>query len=283
MVMHTVYEKKPDSPMKVAFLFSGGATGLKTAYNDNPDLGKLYDVGFCFTDKPDCKGAIWARENDLEVVDKDYKAFVRDFPSKREGRIAYFDLADEVLKDLNPDLIVTTGFMLLIPEPFVKNWYGKIINGHPAKTYVLVGPDGDIKEVGDFPTQKVNQELIQNGYNRRFIGDDAVYDAVLAGAEDVRTSVFFLDEGEDTGPNIVHSPPLMVDVERVQELQRKSDSEGLREYADSLQEELKYKGDGPAINKTLELAASGRLGFDGETVFLDSKPLPYGGHLMESE
>jgi hypothetical protein len=190
------------------------------------------------------------------------------------------------MRDAGPDIIFTTGFFLMLKDPFVRNWHGRLMNGHPADTCILASPGGEAVSVGGMPTQDVVWDYHRKGYKRRFIGDNAVYDAVVAGQDEVKASVFFLDHGEDTGANIVHSQPLPVDRKYVDSLIRDGNVEGLKTYCKELQTILKYHGDRPAINKALELAATGRLGLSDDLVnpeglpylvILDDKPLPYGG------
>ncbi len=93
----------------------------------------------------------------------------------------------------------------------------------------------------------------------------------------LRPLFFFLDHGEDTGPNIVHSKALRIDREYTDSLLAGDDIGAVEEYASSLQERLKYDGDGPAIRKAIELTALGKLGLDDRTVYLEGEPLPYKG------
>jgi folate-dependent phosphoribosylglycinamide formyltransferase PurN len=288
--MLRIYEPGEGRKMRVAFMFSGGATGMKTNIVSNLQHTDLYEVSFCLTDKPDCDGLEFAEALEIPTEKLDYRKYVKKYGDKEERRAAYFSDLNNIMRDAGPDIIVTTGFMLIGVDPFVSEWYGKLMNGHPAKTYILAGPDGDIVSVGDVPTYEAVSKFHKKGYERAFVGENAVYDAVVAGEKEVRTAVFFLDHGEDTGPNIVHSPPVQVDREYVDSLIRKRNDKGVKAYCKELQNHLKYYGDRPAINKALELAATGRLGLDdtvlGETglpylVTLDGKPLPYGGHVME--
>ncbi len=189
--MNRIYTPRPGEPMKVAFMFSGGATGLKTTIEDNPLNRELYDVDFCFTNKPDCKGANIARDYGISLEVLEYGKYKERYPDIEKRRKAYFSDVNNIMNDAGPDVIVTSGFMLIAVDPFVSDWYGRIMNGHPAKTYVLAGPKGDMVSVGDMQSEKVEREFHQKGYKRKFIGDNAVYDAVVAGQNEVKTAVFF--------------------------------------------------------------------------------------------
>ena len=277
--------------MKVMWLFSGGGTGYKTTVDGNPDHGTLYKTVACLTNKAECSGANFARDRRDDLIIVDYKPFKEKHADLAKRREAYFEVVNRTVEEVDPDVIVTTGFMLLATDPLVKNWYGKIMNGHPAKTYVLHAPGSPdlTDDFGDIKSENV-RAFLDGGWKRKYIGKNAVYDAIANGEPEVATAVFFLDHGEDTGPNIVHSPPVLVDTEKVQALIARNDMDALQEYAsDDIQERLKFEGDAPAIRKALELAATGRLGLSDEVVnpdglphlvTCDGEPLPYKGYQM---
>jgi phosphoribosylglycinamide formyltransferase-1 len=72
------------------------------------------------------------------------------------------------LAELNPDLIVSAGFMRIIGQAVLAKFEGKIINTHPA--------------------------LLPN-----FPGAHAVADALAAGVSETGSTVHFVDQGVDTG------------------------------------------------------------------------------------
>ncbi|AZC13372.1 phosphoribosylglycinamide formyltransferase [Microbacterium sp. ABRD28] len=76
---------------------------------------------------------------------------------------------DAQLRVWNPDLIVLSGLMRLLPAAFVESWSPRIINTHPA-------------------------------YLPEFPGAHAVRDALAAGATETGASVILVDTGVDTGP-----------------------------------------------------------------------------------
>ena len=113
------------------------------------------------------------------VVDKDVPAVARaqaqgisvvEVPMLPE-RNQWDDVMTQVLTDLNPDLVISAGFMRVLGSGTVQAFLGKLINTHPA--------------------------LLPN-----FPGAHAVRDALNADATETGCSVHFVDEGVDTGPVI---------------------------------------------------------------------------------
>ena len=110
------------------------------------------------------------------VVDKDVPAVARaqahgisvvEVPMLPE-RNQWDDVMTQVLTDLNPDLVISAGFMRVLGSSTVQAFLGKLINTHPA--------------------------LLPN-----FPGAHAVRDALNAGVTETGCSVHFVDEGVDTG------------------------------------------------------------------------------------
>ena len=77
-------------------------------------------------------------------------------------------LAEQV-EFMNPDLVLLAGFMKVLPESFVAEFYPRIINMHPS--------------------------LLPN-----FPGAHAVRDALAAGASTTGATIHIVDAGVDTGP-----------------------------------------------------------------------------------
>jgi len=113
------------------------------------------------------------------VVDKEVPAVERassngisviEVPMTSE-RTEWDQVMTQVLTDLNPDLIVSAGFMRILGPHTVAKFVGSIINTHPA--------------------------VLPN-----FPGAHAVRDAMAAGVTETGCTVHFVDEGVDTGPII---------------------------------------------------------------------------------
>ena len=110
------------------------------------------------------------------VVDKDVPAVARahnhgisviEVPLTTD-RNQWDEVMKQVLTDLNPDLVVSAGFMRILGSQTVRAFEGRLINTHPA--------------------------VLPN-----FPGAHAVRDALAAGVSETGCSVHFIDEGVDTG------------------------------------------------------------------------------------
>lgn len=85
------------------------------------------------------------------------------------NREAWGEALTQQLREWQPDLIVLSGLMRLLPASVVEAWAPRIINTHPA-------------------------------YLPEFPGAHGVRDALAAGVEQTGASVIVVDNGVDTGP-----------------------------------------------------------------------------------
>jgi phosphoribosylglycinamide formyltransferase-1 len=53
-------------------------------------------------------------------------------PQRFESREAWAEVLASNIRHLNPDLIVLAGFMKILPESFVREFYPRVINLHPS-------------------------------------------------------------------------------------------------------------------------------------------------------
>ncbi len=107
-----------------------------------------------------------ARSHGLNAI------FVSSVGKKR----AEFDAeVSEILREVNPDLVLCIGYMRILSESFVEEWYGKAVNVHPS--------------------------LLPK---HRGLMDLEVHRAVLD-ADDGETgcTLHFIDEGVDSGPILI--------------------------------------------------------------------------------
>lgn len=102
-------------------------------------------------------------------------------------RLAWDRELTETLTLLNPDLIVSAGFMRIIGQTVLGKFEGKIINVHPA--------------------------LLPN-----FPGAHAVADALAAGVSETGCTIHFVDQGVDTGEIIKQQTVAVLPTDTEQEL-----------------------------------------------------------------
>lgn len=144
---------------RIVVLISGSGTNLEALLSSLPESGIPAEVVAVGADQ-EAAGLEHARARGIET-------FV--VPLVQGGdREAWGQQLGEMIADFEPDLIVLSGFMKLLPEAFVSRFSPRIINTHPS-------------------------------YLPEFPGAHAVRDALAAGANDTGASVIVVDDGVDTG------------------------------------------------------------------------------------
>ena len=238
-----------DDKLRVFVFFSGGASGFRYLADDDPLYGDAYEVVGGFTDSPDAPGVDALRDRGVPVESTD----IEDFYDERDAPTTDIDVREEfdartleLVEPYEPDLILLSGYMRILTSPVVSSF--PVINVHPAD--LRVEDDGE----------------------RVYTGFDPVRDAVIAGEDETRSSVHLVTEDVDDGPLLVVSRPFPVERDMVETL-RERDEEALNGYLEAHQEWMKWKGDGPALAKALELAAEGRV--DLRTGEVDGEDAPY--------
>lgn len=94
-------------------------------------------------------------------------------PKSFQSRAEFNDAFLGKLNELNPDLIVLAGFLVILPEKMIENYRDKIINIHPSLIPSFCGTG--------FYGLKVHEEALKRGVK-------------VTGA-----TVHYVDEGTDTG------------------------------------------------------------------------------------
>jgi len=146
--------------LTVAVLISGAGSNLRALLEaaSHPDFpARVVAVG---ADR-DADGLAHAEEFGIPTFTVPYSAF-----SSRE---AWGEELAEQLDVWNPDLIVLSGLMRLLPAALVARYAPRIVNTHPA-------------------------------YLPEFPGAHGVRDALAAGVDSTGASVIVVDDGVDSGP-----------------------------------------------------------------------------------
>ena len=237
--------------MKVAVLLSGSGTNFLAIYHEQlrlarsgkKDYGKIEVV---FTNVPACEGADKARELGVPVVSLRSTSFFQIL-DKNQGDDEvrdYFDAAtisliEEVCK---PDLVVLAGYRRRIGSLFLSRYKNRILNLYPGditKSYLIRGADASIQ-------------------------------ALRAGENYIRCTVYLERHGERFGRAIVQSQPISL--------------EGYGEQdALKMQEKIRHEGEWRIYPFAVHhLVAKGRIGIDkDDNVYVDGRIMPEMGYQFE--
>ena len=253
--------QQSEGPMKVAAFMSGSGSNIRMLLKREKELirekGKSpFNVVFIFSDRSDgeCQGEKIALENGLPYFSYDIRKFhslrgasrTVASPEGIKARRKYDSIAQSLIKTFDINLIALGGYMS------VTTLKG-CVNVHPADLSILT-PDN----------------------KRKYTGDHAVLDAILNGEKRLRASTLWTDQGVDTGPLLMVSDPVNVDLpEPIDALKKNEDL--LKRVVDRHQESLKEKGDWIIFPRTIEMIAEGRFAFDElNRVYVDGVPVPEG-------
>lgn len=156
--------------LNIAVMVSGGGTNLQ-AIIDAIENNTIKDVriSVVISNKSNAYALERAAAHNIDAVCLSPK----DYANKEE----YGKALDKVISDHDAGLIVLAGFLVVLPESFVRNHEGHIINIHPSLIPSFCG-DG-------FYGLKVHEAALARGVK-------------VTGA-----TVHFVDEGTDTGPIIL--------------------------------------------------------------------------------
>lgn len=260
-VITALYSPVPGRSMRVAAFMSGSGTNLVKILEHQERLAvqaglPAYEIAVIVTDNPSSNASSIAKTHGVPLIELDIKAFYRAHgrDSKRDLslRPAFDQLIVERLAPFEPDAAVLAGYMSIVTYPLLETFPGRIINVHPA----------DLR--------------ITEGGRRKYTGDRAVADAILAGESFLRASTHIVREQVDCGEVLMVSDPLPVELPQGisrEELAHPGNRALLVRIVSEHQDRLKRIGDWIILPKTLELMAQGRYALDGSgTVFLDGVP-----------
>lgn len=239
-----------DGSLRIAVLFSGGASGFRYLVEHDSGYGAAYEVAVGVTSTPDAPGIGAFREAGVPVVVNDIEAYYARHDAPRRDldvRAAYDARTRGVLDEFEPDLVVLSGYMWILTEAVIGAY--PTVNVHPADLTIL-DEDG----------------------HRVYVGFDPVTDAIRSGEPDTRSVVHYVTPEIDAGPILVRSKPFPVHTPLVEGLEAYDGLGGLAKYAAAHQEWMKWEGDGPAIAMALHLVAAGRVESVGSRVAIDGTP-----------
>jgi folate-dependent phosphoribosylglycinamide formyltransferase PurN len=253
--------KKAGRPMRVAAFMSGSGTNIMKLLEHEKRLEaedgiSPFEVIFIFSDRSDgtCSGEKIALDSGLPYFSYDIRSFHQLRSLKRsvrtpEGLAArrqYDRVAKKLVEAFEIDVIALGGYMSYTT-------LNRCVNVHPADLSICLA-DG----------------------RRKYVGDNAVYDAILAGESNIRASTLWTDEGVDTGPLLIVSDPLHIKLPEKLELLIKDNQKFLK-VIDKYQERLKEVGDWKIFPLTVEMIARGRFALDEDNrVYVGGEHIPEG-------
>jgi folate-dependent phosphoribosylglycinamide formyltransferase PurN len=275
--------------MTIVCFVSGSGTNYREIVKRDPTQNYLV-----FSNRPGCGGVAIARENHHEVIELNHGPYMREarkrcgpgmVPRNCPERVRYEQEACRLIEEKlgrRPDLVCLAGYDQWLTDWTVERYFPHILNVHPGDT--AKGYDG----LHWIPAAK----------------------AILAGDKTLRSTLFIVDKGEDTGPVLVQSAPL--DIEGTLEVleskglpglhsglkwvQEFSAANQIKAFADftaradqklatmlemictRLQDALKVAGDWKIYPLAIhDLIAHGRVEIDERTVYIDRRAVPVYG------
>ena len=156
--------------LKLAVLVSGGGTNLQ-AIIDAIAAGKITDTEIA---------AVISNNKNAYALERAKQAGIKDIvvsPKDFETREVFNENLLKTLQEVNPDLIVLAGYLVVIPESVIDAFENRIINIHPSLIPAFCGTG--------YYGLKVHEAALKRGVK-------------VVGA-----TVHFVDKGTDTGPIIM--------------------------------------------------------------------------------
>ena len=156
--------------LRIAVLVSGGGTNLQ-AIIDAIAAGKITDTEIA---------AVISNNKNAYALERAKQAGIKDIvvsPKDFETREVFNENLLKTLQEVNPDLIVLAGYLVVIPESVIDAFENRIINIHPSLIPAFCGTG--------YYGLKVHEAALKKGVK-------------VVGA-----TVHFVDKGTDTGPIIM--------------------------------------------------------------------------------
>ena len=156
--------------LRIAVLVSGGGTNL-LAIIDAIAAGKITDTEIA---------AVISNNRNAYALERAKQAGIKDIvvsPKDFETRDVFNENLLKILQEVNPDLIVLAGYLVVIPEIVIDAFENRIINIHPSLIPAFCGTG--------YYGLKVHEAALKRGVK-------------VVGA-----TVHFVDKGTDTGPIIM--------------------------------------------------------------------------------
>lgn len=240
--------------LRVVGLMSGSGTNLRKIIEHELELisrdgQSPFHVPVIFTNNSESNAVKIGNEYSRPVVVIDSRAYAKSRGKKLKEVREDFD--KEVVKALasyDCSVAAYAGYMLIASPVLVNAFLG--VNVHPADLTIM-----------------------DNG-KRRFTGDNAVLDALVAGQKEIRATTHLITEELDGGPILMVSRAVKIGYDIP------SDEQGRKSIANDYQDLLKRKGDWEIFPKTIEDIARGRFSRNEQgIIYYEGFPKPKGVRL----
>jgi len=254
--------------MRVAGLMSGSGTNIIKILEKQRELKEQegespYQLSCLFSDVADpnrCKIREIARQFNIEYKVKDIKNF---YESHGHNSIRDMNLRQEYdkntlgyLRETRIDCVALGGYMSIVTDVIFN--VIPTINVHPADLSIID------KETG----------------RRKFTGDHAVRDAILAGEPEIRSSTHIATAEVDGGPLLIISNPVNIELPdsiSIEDLKKEENKQLLEEIVASHQNRLKEIGDWVIFPLTFIKIARGLVAIDEKgLVYIEDQACPNG-------
>lgn len=258
MALKELYHPK-DGRMRVAGLMSGSGSNLRKIIENGRRLeaeeGRApYQVVVIFSENHESNAGKIGKDYGVPAVVRDLGSFYKERGKSRRDLLvrAEFDEGTvEALKPFSVDVAAYAGYMSIATDPLINAFLG--INVHPADLSIV------------------------SGSKRKYTGDHAVRDAIVAGEKQLRASTHIIEPQVDYGRILMISSPLPVNLPEGFDPNNK---EQVKVVSDEHQNRLKEIGDWVVFPRTLEFLANGRYSQDAQRkLYFDGKEIPQGVRL----
>lgn len=290
------YNHSGGEKLRVFGLFGGGASSL-IGLADGDKHGETYDLVGAGTNNPDASGVTKLREREIDNLEfLDYTRFCQEQgldPKKRDANRRYHDEWLKKIESFNPHIIALSGYFKIVPPEFLEE-YPMTLNVHPAPLHYLTPkqrkgvtrvPYDILIDAGNRHPREVEESMEENNLKRAFRGETGVFDVLVFGHEhnvsDLRSTIHIATKNVDSGPILVESAALPIDMEKAGRMLRNRNWDAMMEYRKELQDRLKNDGDVPAFRSVVELFAESRLSHSSDgVVTVDGVEQPYHGYQL---
>jgi folate-dependent phosphoribosylglycinamide formyltransferase PurN len=219
--------------LKVGVLCSQRAPGLAQLLNTDPRRGTDYEIVCCLTSSDTFSDGVKVERRGIPCLQHSIRAFCGEHGTSLtdlDTRVDYDFATLSMLEPYAPDILLLDGYLLLLTDPMLSAYEGRIINVHHSDLALRNAIGGP-----------------------RYPGLHAVRDALAAGESETRATAHIVTDRLDDGPVLLRSwsfpVPAVVGWAR-----RRGASDILRACTWAHQEWMLREGWTPMLARAIELA-----------------------------